>query len=148
VKLSLVLRVSRSEDRLGKQGRRNRVGEQSRGTWERKNGRGVEGRPRANVTNIPPKVLGAGISHRERDMADQGSSGVGGGEEVQKISVGSRIRRGSEAQGGLRSRSVAVGGEAVVRLLLRSNGTERRHLAVCGIAIAVNCGGIKAGSAS
>lgn len=143
MKLSLSLGVTRCESRLREQRSGNRVGEKKRGTGERKNGRCVERGPRANVANIPPKVLSGSISHRERDVADQRSSWVGRGEEAQKVGIGSRVRSGSEAQRGLSTRAVVV--EAIVRLLLR-DGNERGHLTIGRIAITIDCGGIEAGS--
>jgi hypothetical protein len=79
-------------------------------------------------------------------MADKRSSGVGCGEKAQNVGAGSGIRSSSEAQRRLSPRAVVVGGKAIVRLLLGDIRGERGHLTVGWVTIAVDCGGIKAGS--
>lgn len=132
------------EARLREKGRGDGSGQEGRGTGKSKDRGGVERGPRADVADVPPEVLGGGITKREGDGADQRGSWVGRGKEVKERGARSGIRGGSQAQGRRSTRAVAVGNLEAIVGLRSDDGDIGGHLAIGWVTISVNGGDIEA----
>lgn len=138
----LGLGVARAESGLGQHGSRDGSGEEGGSTREGEDGGGIEAGPGADVADVPPEVLGVGVTEGEGDGPDQRGCGVGSREEVEEGGGGSWLRGGGEAQGGVSSGSEVAAREDVEVGLLRRERV-RGHGTVGGVAELVKSGGIE-----